>query len=135
MRDSLKPGLEHTVTHEVDDRRAIRFMGEDLRVYSTPYIVEDLEFACRDFLLAHLDEGEDSVGAVVEIEHLRPTPMGFEATHRVTVEKVDGRRIGFRVEVHDGVEVVARATHDRFVVKVDRMKKAVAAKAAQKPGG
>lgn len=133
MRDSLKPGLEHAVTHVVDDRRAIRFMGEDLRVYATPHIVEDLEYACRDFLLEHLDDGEDSVGARVEIEHLRPTPMGFSATHRVVIDSVDGRRVRFRVEVDDGVEIVARAVHDRFVVKVARLKQAVAVKAAQKP--
>lgn len=129
MKDSLRPGLETNVTHTVDDDRAIRFMGEDLRVYSTPHIVEDLEFACRDFLLTHLDEGEDSVGAHVDIEHLKPTPMGFTVTHTVVIDAVDGRRVTFRIEVHDGVEVVARATHARFVVKIDRLKAAVAAKA------
>ena len=110
-------------------------MGDDARVYATPSIVEDLEYACRDLLLEHLDPGCDSVGARVEIEHLRATPMGFTATHRVKVSAVDGRRVTFEVEVHDGVETVAKATHARFVVKVDRLKAAIADKAAQKPKG
>ncbi|MCB1511824.1 MAG: LysR family transcriptional regulator [Hyphomicrobiaceae bacterium] len=135
MRESLKPGIGCEVVHVVDDGRAIRFMGEDLRVYSTPHIVEDLEYACRDFLLQHLDDGEDSVGARVDIEHLRPTPMGFTATHKLIVDKVESRLVTFKVEVHDGVEVVARATHARFVVAVARLKAMVAAKAAQKPAG
>ena len=135
MKDSLKPGLEHRVTHVVDDDRAIRFMGDELRVYATPSIVEDLEYGCRDFLLQHLDEGEDSVGARVEIEHLRPTPMGFTAEHRISIEAIDGRRVRFRVEVRDGIETVARAIHDRFVVRIERLQAAIAAKLAQGSGG
>lgn len=56
MRDSIKPGLERTVTHTVDDARAIDFMGADLRVYATPAIVNDLEYGCRDLLKMHLPD-------------------------------------------------------------------------------
>ena len=128
MRDDIKPGLEHTVTHTVDDDRAIRFMGEDVRVYATPNIVEDLEYGCRDLLKQHLPDDEDSVGAHVEVEHLRPTPLGFEVTHKITVEKADGRRVTFAIEVHDGVETVARGHHTRMIVKIARLKAMVAAK-------
>ena len=93
MKDTLKPGLQHTVEIEIDAHRTIDFMGDDLRVYATPSIVHDLEYACRNFILEHLDDGEDTVGAKVEIEHARPTPLGFTVTHTVTIEEVDGRRI------------------------------------------
>lgn len=128
MRDDIKPGLEHTVTHTVDDARAISFMGDDLRVYATPSIVNDLEYGCRDLLKLHLPDDEDSVGAHVAVEHLRPTPMGFEATHRIVVEAVDGRRVTFAIEVHDNAELVARGHHTRMIVKVERLKAMVAAK-------
>lgn len=128
MRDDIKPGLAHTVTHTVDDARAINFMGDDLRVYATPSIVNDLEYGCRDLLKLHLPDDEDSVGAYVEVEHLRPTPIGFEATHKIVVEAVDSRRVTFGIEVHDGVELVARGQHTRMIVKIERLKAMVAAK-------
>jgi fluoroacetyl-CoA thioesterase len=128
MREDIKPGLEHTVTHIVDDARAINFMGDDLRVYATPSIVNDLEYGCRDLLKMHQPDDEDSVGAYVEVEHLRPTPMGFEATHKIVIESVDGRRVTFAIEVNDGVELVARGHHTRMIVKVERLKAIVAAK-------
>lgn len=122
---ALKPGLSREFRHTVDDVRAIRFMGEELRVYATPWIVSDLEYACRDLILEHLDEGKDTVGARVEIDHLKPTPMGMAVRHVVTVEAVEGRSVTCRVEVFDVVEKVATARHTRFIVDVARLKKMV----------
>ncbi len=128
MKDSLKAGVLSEVRHMVDETRAISFMGDDLRVYATPSIVHDLEYACRDLIAAHLGEGQDSVGARVEIDHIKPTPMGHEVRHMITIEKVDGRSVTCTVEVFDSVEKVAQARHTRFVVDVARLKKAVAQK-------
>lgn len=128
MKASLAPGLAGEVQHVVDDNRAISFMGDELRVYATPSIVSDLEYACRDLIFAHLEEGLDSVGARVEIDHLKPTPMGMAVRHLVTVEEVKGRSVICTVDVHDAVEKVATARHTRFVVDVVRLKRAVAQK-------
>jgi predicted thioesterase len=128
MDEALKPGLTREFKHTVDDGRAISFMGDDLRVYATPCIVHDLEYACRDLILEHLEEGRDSVGAHVEIEHLKPTPMGMDVRHIVTVEEVKGRSVTCSIEVHDDMEKVATARHTRFIVDIARLKTAVAQK-------
>ena len=128
MKDTLKPGVSAEFTHTVDDARAIKFMGDDLRVYATPSVVSDLEYACRDLILEHLDEGQDSVGARVEIDHLKPTPLGMTVRHIVTVEEVKGRSVTCTIEVHDEQEKVASARHIRFVVDIARLKKALAQK-------
>ncbi len=128
MKETLKPGISREVRLTVDNGRAIDFMGEEARVYATPSIVHDLEYACRNFILDHLEEGQDTVGAHVEIDHMKGTPMGEEVVHKVTVDEVDGRSITCSVEVSDRLEVVARARHKRFVVEIDRLKKAIAQK-------
>ena len=79
-----------------------------------------MEFCCRDGILPHLDEGSDSVGVNVSVEHLAATPMGQEVTYSARVADVDGRRVTFEVEASDGTEVVGRGTHVRFVVDVKR---------------
>ncbi|MGI9525244.1 MAG: thioesterase family protein [Hyphomicrobiaceae bacterium] len=132
MKDTLVPGIEYTREIVVDESRAIDFMGKDLRVYATPNVVHDLEYACRDLILEHLDTGEDSVGAKVEIEHTRPTPLGFGVTHKARVDSVDGRRVICKIEIYDEIEKVATATHTRFIVAVDRLKTAIAEKRAKK---
>ena len=45
-------------------------------VYATPRMVDDVEYACRDFLLGRLDAGEGSVGARVGVDSLAATPPG-----------------------------------------------------------
>ncbi|MFT5509512.1 MAG: fluoroacetyl-CoA thioesterase [Hyphomicrobiaceae bacterium] len=128
MKPTLAPGLTQETQHIVDDSRAISFMGDDLRVYATPSIVHDLEYACRDLILEHLEEGMDSVGARVEIEHLKPTPMGKAVRHVVVVEEVKGRSVTCTIDIHDDLEKVATARHTRFVIDIARLKKAVAQK-------
>jgi predicted thioesterase len=112
----------------VDESRAISFMGPALRVYATPWIVQDLEYACRDWLLGHIGSHEDSVGFVVEIQHKRPTPLGMAVTHDGEVVAVEGDRVTFEVVVRDPVEIVATARHTRVVVDKARLVRMVQAK-------
>ena len=58
MKDSLKPGVSFTNKLPVTKEKTIGFMGDDLRVYATPSMVQDTERTCRDFMLEHLDDGE-----------------------------------------------------------------------------
>src|SRR5262245_32399585 len=131
MQPSLKPGLAHTRKITVDDSRVINFMGEDCRVYATPRIISDVEYTCRDFLLRHLDPGEDSVGTRVNVEHVGPALLGAEVSIDVTVAAVDGRRVTFAATVKDGADEVLRGTHERFVVAVDKVRERLLRKRAQ----
>ena len=131
MSSGIESGAEFSRSVTVDEGRAIGFMGPQLRVYATPSIVNDLESACRDWLLGRIGAGEDSVGVRVEIEHRRPTPLHMQVTHRARVVAVDGRRVSFAVVVSDAVEEVARASHQRMIVEKDRLAAAIEAKRAK----
>ena len=131
MKPTLQPGASHTVTLEVDRPRTIDFMGEKARVYATPMLVRDIENACRDLLLQHLDAGEDSVGTRVEIDHLAATLLGMPVTLTVTVAEVKGRAVTLEVQGRDSVEPICRGRHARFVVDVKTTEQRLAAKAAK----
>jgi fluoroacetyl-CoA thioesterase len=131
MKPSLKAGLESTKSVVVDESRCIGFMGREAAVYATPRMVSDVEYACRDFLLAHLDPGEDSVGAHVSIDHLAPTPMGLSVSIEVRVVEVDRRKVVFEFSVRDPVEEAGRGRHVRFVVETAKTRERLAAKRAR----
>src|SRR5215470_2450130 len=122
MKQSLTPGLAHTRKIIVDDSRVIEFMGADCRVYATPRIISDVEYTCRDFLLQHLDPGEDSVGTKVNWEHVGPALLGETATVSVKLVQVEGRRVTFEASVAAGADAVAQGTHERFVVDVQKVR-------------
>ncbi|HMQ74152.1 MAG TPA: LysR family transcriptional regulator [Rubrivivax sp.] len=129
MKDSLQPGVASTVTFEVDRERTIDFMGESARVYATPMLVRDIEVACRNLLLDHVDAGEDSVGTRVEIDHIGATLLGMKVTLTVRVASVNGRSVVFEIDGSDAVEPIVRGRHARFVVDVQKTAQRLAAKA------
>ena len=131
MKASLKKDLVFSKTVPVDQSRVIGFMGKEGAVYATPRMVNDVEYACRDFLLEHLDPGEDSVGAHVSIDHLAPTPMGLQVTVEVRITDVDRRKVSFEFSVKDPVEEVGRGKHVRFVVETAKTRERLAAKRAK----
>jgi predicted thioesterase len=131
MKTTLAPGLTLSKSLVVDESRCIGFMGKEGMVYATPRMVSDVEYACRDFLLQHLDAGEDSVGAHVSIDHLAATPLGLSVTISARVVEVDRRKITFEFSVHDPIEQCGRGKHVRFVVETAKSRERLAAKRAK----
>jgi len=128
MKASLAPGDSITRQIEINDERCISFMGPENAVYATPRMVSDMEYTCRDLLLRHLDEGEDSVGAHVTIDHLAATPAGMVVTIEARITEVDRRRVTFEIVARDIIEECGRARHVRFIVDKHKSIERIAAK-------
>src|SRR4051812_24812539 len=131
MKPSLKTGLTAKREVMVDQERCIGFMGKEGAVYATPRMVSDVEHTCRDLLLAHLDEGEDSVGAHVSIDHLAATPLGLEVTIDVKIVDIEKRRVTFEFSVRDPIEECGRGRHVRFVADKAKSFERIKAKRAK----
>jgi predicted thioesterase len=135
VKPTLAAGAAGEKTLTVDAARCIAFMGPENAVYATPQMVSDVEYAIRDFLLRHLDAGEDTVGTRVVIDHLAATPAGMEVTIRYRVLAVEGRRVRCAFSVHDKVEECGRGEHVRFVVDVAKTRERLATKRARAGSG
>ena len=129
MKPSLQAGVTGNATVMVDRERTIDFMGEKARVYATPALVRDIELACRDLLLQHLDAGEDSVGTRVEIDHIAATLMGMPVELSLRIAELQGRAVTFEFSGRDSVEPICRGRHMRFIVDVAKTEARLAAKA------
>ena len=111
MSETLKPGLSLTRRIQVDRDRTISFMGDDCRVYATPKLLYDIEYACRDLLVEHIEPGKDSVGTRVELDHIGATMMGMWVDISVTIAEVKGAAVSFSFSARDAIEEVARGKH------------------------
>jgi len=131
MKSTLATGLTLSKSLVVDESRCIGFMGKEGMVYATPRMVSDVEYACRDFLLQHLDPGEDSVGAHVSIDHLAATPLGLEVVVEAKITEIDRRKVTFEFSVRDPIEQCGRGKHVRFVVETAKSRERLAAKRAK----
>jgi fluoroacetyl-CoA thioesterase len=90
----------------------------DVPVLGTPRLVALMELAARTAAAADLPETATTVGAVISIEHLAPSPVGASVTATALVRERGERRIDFDVEARNdetGI-VLGRGTHRRVVV-------------------
>jgi predicted thioesterase len=131
MKESLRPGVSRLNRLTVDKDRTIGFMGEEGRVYATPALVRDIEHTCRDLILEHAGDDEDSVGIEVSIRHLAATLLGMNVEISARVAAVDGRKVTFDIFAKDDLEQVCEGTHSRFVVDKAKTLERLKAKAAK----
>lgn len=118
MTEPVTPGVTGTLTRTVT--RDVTTQRGDLHIYSTPNVVLLLEEAAIEALRPHLEDGYDSVGSRVELAHTAPTLEDQTVTAVATVTEVDRRRVAFDIVVRDDLEEIARGSHERFVVQLDK---------------
>lgn len=133
MKNTLQTGIAAHRIFPIDGDRTIDFMGDDARVYATPMLVRDIEVTCRDLLLEHLEPGEDSVGTRVEIDHLAATLLGMKVTINATLAELKGRAAVFDVTATDGIDMICRGRHARFIANVEQVKQRLQQKRAKAP--
>ena len=138
MRDTMKVGLKRTERFLVTAANTVpelAIAADELQqmpaVLATPYMIAMMEIACTHLIKAHAEEGEGSLGVGVNVSHLAATLPGQTVTVEVEVAEVTGRKIAFKVTAHDGIDRIGEGRHERMVVPWERVKAALAAKAAK----
>lgn len=134
MKESLRPGLAHEFSYRVPPEKTVPHLYPEAaefqvmpEVFATGYLVGLVEWTCIQALRPHLDwPREQSLGTHVNLGHTAPTPPGRTVRVRVTLAKLDGRRLGFEVSASDDEGAIAEGTHERVVVDVERFRQRLA---------
>jgi predicted thioesterase len=113
----LEAGLTFQWSRVVTNDLSARHLGSgDVGVLATPAMIAMMEGASLRCVQPHLDDGLTTVGYIVNVRHLAPTPIGAEVTVSSRLDEIDGRRLKFRVEAHEGDKLVGEGEHVRVVV-------------------
>lgn len=96
------------------------FLWEGESVFSTPSMISEMEETCRLLLKEEFlqDDEWDSVGTLVNIKHLKATPVGAEIKLSAKVVNVNDRKITFEVAASDKIEKIGEGLHERTIIKV-----------------
>ena len=117
MQQQIKPGMvlkkDFNVTRD-DTARKIGSGG--LEVLATPILVTWIENSAYDLAQLCLDDEQTTVGVHVDINHMAATPVGMKVRIKIFLEKVDGRKLDFKVEAWDTVQKISEGKHQRFIV-------------------
>jgi fluoroacetyl-CoA thioesterase len=127
MRSAPAPGATHVLSFVVSETKTVPHLypeSPEFRampaVFATGFMVGLMEWACVEALAPHLEDGEGSLGVEIAVTHSAATVPGQTVTVRVECLAVEGNRIAWRVEAHDGLDTIGAGTHRRAVVRWDR---------------
>lgn len=116
--------LECIKTFTVTPNITAKEMGSgDMLVLATPAMVAMMENAAMNAVAELLEDGETTVGSMINTTHVRPSAIGAEITVTATLVAVDGRKLTFDVMAKDGENTIGEGEHVRFVVDRDRFLK------------
>lgn len=128
MKDTLKTGIRYEHKFVVPPSKTVPALYPESEefvvmpeVFATGFLVGFLEWACIKAINPHLDwPNEQSVGTHINVSHLAATPPGLQVTATVELIEIDGRRLVFSVEAHDGVDLISKGLHERFIINKEK---------------
>lgn len=113
----LKAGIIKEITEKVTDKNTAKTMKSgELNVYATPAMIALMEQAAYTSVADELEEGQGSVGTLMNVKHISATPVGMEVTAKSELLEIDGRRLVFQVEAFDERGKIGEGEHERFIV-------------------
>ena len=125
LQTGIKGHHEQTVTPEMSAAR----VGSGLvDVFATPMLVALVEQTCYESVLPYLDEGQGTVGTLVNVSHSAATPIGMRVWCDSELTEVDRRRLVFKVRAYDERGEIGEGVHERFVVDTECFMENVKAK-------
>ena len=128
MKETLKPGIKLEYRFTVPPSKTVPALYPEAdefvampEVFATGFLVGLLEWTCIKAVNPHLDwPREQTVGTHIDVSHEAATPPGLEVTTSVELIAVEGRKLVFDVSAHDGVDVISKGRHERFVIIKDK---------------
>ena len=109
----IKGNLERTVT---EDLTAEALGSGLLPVFATPAAVALAEETAWRSVAGELEEGQGTVGTLMELAHIAATPLGMKVRCETELVEVDRRKLVFTVKIYDEKEKVAEGRHERFII-------------------
>ena len=139
MQEILKEGLTFEFTYMVPENKTVPDLYSESeefqimpKVFATGFMVGLFEWACIRAIKPYMNyPHEQTVGIHVNFSHIAATPPGLSVTVRGRLDKIDGRKLSFSIEAHDGIEKISEGTHERFIIFTEKFNKKVDEKKKQ----
>ena len=128
MKETLKPGIRYQHQFVLPESKTVPSLYPESEefvlmpeVFATGFLVGFLEWACIKAINPHIDwPQEQTLGTHIDVSHVAATPPGLTVTATVELIAVEGRRLVFTVEAHDGVDLISQGRHERFVINKEK---------------
>ncbi len=113
----LEQGLSaRSIATVTADNTAASMGSGDLPVFATPAMVALMENEAMQAVAGELPEGATTVGAEMNVTHIKPSGLGAAVTATAVLTAVEGRKLTFNVGARDAEGMIGEGVHVRYVV-------------------
>ena len=107
-------GQKELIVNEMNTAEALG--SGSLAVFATPAMIALMEKTARLSVAPFLEDGQSTVGTLVNVKHLSASPVGMKITCRTELKEIDRRRLVFHVECSDEAGIIGEGEHERFII-------------------
>lgn len=111
-----------------EDQLACKVGSGIVSVYATPMMIAQMEHTACTCLNRFLEDGETSVGVMMNTTHDAATPAGMKVTVSAVITAVDRKKVSFEIIAKDEKDTIGTATHERFIVNKEKFEAKAQAK-------
>jgi inorganic pyrophosphatase len=114
-------GKTATIKAIVTEEMTAKSVGSgDLRVLATPVMATLVEQAACKCLEGCLQDNQTSVGTMIIVKHISPSPVGMEINITVTLDEIREKIMMFSAVISDECGQIGTCEHTRVIVDSER---------------
>lgn len=120
MEYNLKEGISvliETIVSENDTAK--KYDSGTVDVYATPAMVALMESASKSCVEKQLPLGYTTVGIEISIKHIKASPIGMKIKCEAILEKIEGKKLFYKVCAWDEKSKIGEGTHVRYIVNTE----------------
>ena len=106
----------HQETTVTEDLLAKNVGSGSVKVFATPMMISLVEKAAVLSVVPYLEDGQDSVGTLINVTHCSATPLGMKVWADTELVEIDRRRLVFKVAAYDERGLIGEGMHERFII-------------------
>jgi predicted thioesterase len=117
LHEMIQIGIKgHEEAVVTEDMLASNVGSGLVKVYSTAMMIALIEKAAVLSVEPYLEQGQGSVGTLVNVSHCSATPLGMKVHAETELVEVDRRRLVFKVAAYDERGLIGEGMHERFII-------------------
>ena len=117
LHEMIQIGIKgHEEAVVTEDMLASNVGSGLVKVYSTAMMIALIEKAAVLSVEQYLEQGQGSVGTLVNVSHCSATPLGMKVHAETELVEIDRRRLVFKVAAYDERGLIGEGMHERFII-------------------
>ena len=117
LHEMIQIGIKgHEEAVVTEDMLASNVGSGLVKVYSTAMMIALIEKAAILSVEPYLEQGQGSVGTLVNVSHCSATPLGMKVHAETELVEIDRRRLVFKVAAYDERGLIGEGMHERFII-------------------